>query len=230
MWELVKAGGIMMFPIILCSIVAMGIIIERLIVLRKTKVVPTPLMGKVWSWFKAGQIDHQRLEELRDDSPLGQVLAAGLATAHKGRDQMKEAIEEAGGFVVHNLERYLNALGTIAAVSPLLGLLGTIFGLIEIFSAFLDGGSPDSSKLAGGIAMALITTASGLIVAIPAIFFHRFLLRRVDELVVTMERNVTKLVDAIDDSYNQRETAYAPDVKSANKKKSKAADGRGESA
>lgn len=223
MWELVKAGGIMMFPLILCSIVAMGIIIERLIVLRTTKVAPAPLMGKVWTWFKAGQIDQLRLEELRNDSPLGQILAAGLSTAHKGREQMKEAIEEAGGFVIHNLERYLNTLGTIAAITPLLGLLGTIFGLIEIFSAFLGGGSPDSAKLAGGIAMALVTTATGLIVAIPSVFFHRFLLRKVDELVVTMEQNVTKLVDAIDDSYNQRETSYTPDVSPAKKRKPKAA-------
>ncbi|UYZ85263.1 MotA/TolQ/ExbB proton channel family protein [Entomomonas sp. E2T0] len=234
MWELVKAGGIMMFPLILCSIVAMGIIIERLIVLRATKVAPAPLMGKVWTWFKSGQIDHLRLEELRNDSPLGQILAAGLSTAHKGREQMKEAIEEAGGFVIHNLERYLNTLGTIAAITPLLGLLGTIFGLIEIFSAFLGGGAPDSSKLAGGIAMALVTTATGLIVAIPSVFFHRFLLRKVDELVVTMEQNVTRLVDAIDDSYNQRETTYAPDVKPTKKRKtgkpvSKASEARGES-
>lgn len=221
MWELVKAGGIMMFPIILCSVVAMGIIIERLIVLRTTKVAPGDLMAKVWSWFKSGQIDQLRLEELRKDSPLGQILAAGLVSAPKGREQMKEAIEEAGGFVIHGLERYLNTLGTIAAISPLLGLLGTVFGLIEIFSAFLAGGTPDAGKLAGGIAMALVTTASGLIVAIPAVFFHRFLLRKVDDLVVAMEQNVTKLVDAIDDSYNQRETSFKPEVKAAKKQKVK---------
>lgn len=206
MWELVKAGGIMMFPIILCSIVAMGIIVERLIVLRASKVAPVALMGKVWTWFKAGQIDQQKLEEVRANSPLGQILAAGLSSAHKGREQMKEAIEEAGGFVIHSLERYLNTLGTIAAISPLLGLLGTVFGLIEIFNAFLSDGTTNAPLLAGGIAMALITTASGLIVAIPAVFFHRFLLRRVDDLVVAMEQNVTKLVDAIDESYNQSPT------------------------
>lgn len=209
MWVFVKAGGIMMFPIILCSVAAMGIIIERLIVLRTTKIAPAPLMGKVWNWFKSGQIDQVRLDELRKDSPLGQILAAGLANAHKGHDQMKEAIEETGGFVIHQLERYLNTLGTIGAVAPLLGLLGTVFGLIEIFSAFLGGGTPDTGKLAGGIAMALVTTASGLIVAIPAVFFHRFLLRKVDDLVVAMEQNVTKLVDAIDNSYGQSSDTMA---------------------
>jgi len=233
-WELVKAGGIMMFPIILCSIVAMGIIIERLIVLRTTKVAPSDLLAKVWNWFKSGQIDQLRLAELRKDSPLGQILSAGLSSATKGREQMKEAIEEAGGFVIHSLERYLNTLGTIAAISPLLGLLGTVFGLIEIFSAFLAGGTPDAGKLAGGIAMALVTTASGLIVAIPAVFFHRFLLRKVDDLVVAMEQNVTRLVDAIDDSYHNREPHFKPEAKSSRKVKSKIAShltsNRGESA
>ncbi|AWM80927.1 biopolymer transporter ExbB [Gammaproteobacteria bacterium ESL0073] len=221
MWVFVKSGGIMMLPIILCSIVAMGIIIERLIVLRTTKIAPAPLMGKVWNWFKSGQIDQVRLEELRKDSPLGQILAAGLANAHKGHDKMREAIEETGGFVIHQLERYLNTLGTIGAIAPLLGLLGTVFGLIEIFSAFLGGGTPDTGKLAGGIAMALVTTASGLIVAIPAVFFHRFLLRKVDDLVVAMEQNVTKLVDAIDDSYNQVDNTYPSN---ARKNKGKSSD------
>lgn len=221
MWELVKAGGIMMFPIILCSIVAMGIVIERLIVLRTAKVAPKDLMAKVWNWFKAGQIDQTRLEELRKNSPLGNILAAGLSSAPKGREQMKEAIAESGGFVIHSLERYLNTLGTIAAISPLLGLLGTVFGLIEIFSAFLGGGTPDTGKLAGGIGMALVTTASGLIVAIPAVFFHRFLLRKVDDLVVAMEQNVTRLVDAIDDSYHNIETHFKPELKLAKKVKNK---------
>ena len=216
MWELVKAGGIMMIPIILCSIVAMGIIIERLMVLRTSKVAPAALMSTVWGWFKVGEINQTRLEQIRKDSPLGKILAAGLAAAHRGRDQMKEAVEEAGGFVIHELERYLNTLGTIAAIAPLLGLLGTIFGLIEIFSAFLSDGSPDASKLAGGIAMALVTTASGLIVAIPAVFFHRFLLRRVDDLVIVMEQDVTKLIDAVENSYSQPVTSTQKKAKDNN--------------
>lgn len=226
MWELVKAGGIMMIPIILCSIVAMGIIIERLMVLRKSKVAPAGLMNTVWEWFKAGKIDQARLEQISSGSALGKILAAGLASAHKGRDQMKEAVEEMGGFVIHELERYLNTLGTIAAIAPLLGLLGTIFGLIEIFSAFLGDGSPEASKLAGGIAMALVTTASGLIVAIPAVFFHRFLLRRVDDLVIAMEQDVTKLVDAVENSYSDSITTTTQ--KKVKVKVAKNNDARGE--
>lgn len=201
MWELVKAGGIMMFPIILCSIVGMGIIIERLIMLRVSKVAPASLIADVWNSFKAGQINPAKIEEVSESSPLGRILAAGLSSMGKGRDQMKEAIEENASFVIHDLERYLNTLGTIAAIAPLLGLLGTVFGLIEIFTAFLSDGTTNASLLAGGIAMALITTATGLGVAIPAVFFHRFLVRRVDELVVAMEKNVTKLMNAIDEDY-----------------------------
>ncbi|MHA3885049.1 MotA/TolQ/ExbB proton channel family protein [Stutzerimonas degradans] len=197
MWELVKAGGWIMLPIILCSIVAVAIIAERLWTLRPSRVTPPHLLGQVWKWIKEKKLSNQQLKELRADSPLGEILAAGLANSKRGREIMKECIEEAAARVVHDLERYLNALGTIAGIAPLLGLLGTVLGMIEIFSAFMGSGMANAPQLAGGIAKALITTAAGLIVAIPALFFHRFLLRRVDELVVGMEQEAIKLVEVV---------------------------------
>ncbi|MET1080126.1 MAG: MotA/TolQ/ExbB proton channel family protein [Pseudomonas sp.] len=197
MWELVKAGGWMMLPIILCSIAAFAISAERLWSLRVSRVAPPHLLGQVWRWIKDKQLNSQKLKELRAHSPLGEILAAGLANSKHGREIMKECIEEAASRVIHELERYLNALGTIAATAPLLGLLGTVFGMIEIFSGFMDNGMANAPVLAGGIAKALITTAAGLIVAIPAVFFHRYLLRRVDEIVVAMEQEAIKLVEVV---------------------------------
>ena len=197
MWELVKSGGWMMLPIILSSIVALGIVAERLWTLRASRVTPEHLLGQVWGWIKNKQLDKQKLKELRANSPLGEILAAGLANSKHGREIMKECIEEAAARVIHELERYLNALGTIAGVAPLLGLLGTVLGMIDIFSAFIGTNMANAAQLAGGISKALITTAAGLFVAIPALFFHRFLQRRVDELVVGMEQEAIKLVEVV---------------------------------
>ncbi|MEK1907391.1 MAG: MotA/TolQ/ExbB proton channel family protein [Pseudomonas sp.] len=210
MWELVKAGGWMMLPIILCSITAVGIVAERLWTLRISRVSPPHLLGQVWRMIKDKQLNSQKLKELRASSPLGEVLAAGLANSKHGREIMKECIEEAASRVIHELERYLNALGTIAAMAPLLGLLGTVFGMIEIFSGFMGNGMANAPVLAGGIAKALVTTAAGLIVAIPAVFFHRYLLRRVDELVVAMEQEAIKLVEVVQ---GDREVDFAADAK-----------------
>ncbi|TBU77277.1 MotA/TolQ/ExbB proton channel family protein [Phytopseudomonas daroniae] len=197
MWELVIAGGWVMLPIILCSIAALGIIVERLWTLRVSRVTPPNLLGQVWRWIKDKQLNNQKLKELRAHSPLGEILAAGLANSKHGREVMKECIEEAAARVVHEMERYLNALGTIAGITPLLGLLGTVIAMIDIFGSFMGGSSANPALLAGGIAKALITTASGLIVAIPALFFHRFLQRRIDELVVGMEQEAIKLVEMV---------------------------------
>ncbi|WP_165680775.1 MotA/TolQ/ExbB proton channel family protein [Metapseudomonas otitidis] len=210
MWELVKAGGWMMLPIILSSVVATAIIAERLWTLRKSRVAPPQLLGQVWRMVKDKQLNSQKLKELRVSSPLGEVLAAGLANSKHGRDIMKECIEEAASRVIHELERYLNTLGTIAAMGPLLGLLGTVFGMIEIFGGFMDNGMANAPALAGGIGKALITTAAGLMVAIPAVFFHRFLLRRVDELVVAMEQDAIKLVEV---TQGDREVDFAEEDK-----------------
>jgi len=209
-WELVKAGGWMMLPIILSSVVATAIIAERLWTLRKNRVAPPQLLGQVWRMVKDKQLNSQKLKELRASSPLGEVLAAGLANSKHGRDIMKECIEEAASRVIHELERYLNTLGTIAAMGPLLGLLGTVFGMIEIFGGFMDNGMANAPALAGGIGKALITAAAGLMVAIPAVFFHRFLLRRVDELVVAMEQDAIKLVEV---TQGDREVDFAEEGK-----------------
>lgn len=210
MWELVKAGGWMMLPIILCSIATLAIIAERLWTLRVSRIAPPHLLGQVWRWIKDKQLNKDKLKELRQSSPLGQILAAGLTNSKHGREIMKECIEEAASRVIHELERYLNALGTIAAMAPLLGLLGTVFGMIEIFSGFMDNGQANAGQLAGGIGKALVTTAAGLIVAIPAVFFHRYLLRRVDEIVITMEQEAIKLVEVVQ---GDREVDFVEDSK-----------------
>jgi biopolymer transport protein ExbB len=209
-WELVKAGGWMMLPIILCSIAATAIVAERLWTLRISRISPPHLLGQVWRQIKDKQLNGQKLKELRASSPLGEVLAAGLANSKHGREIMKECIEEAASRVIHELERYLNALGTIAAMAPLLGLLGTVFGMIDIFGGFMENGMANAPVLAGGIAKALVTTAAGLIVAIPAVFFHRYLLRRVDELVVAMEQEAIKLVEVVQ---GDREVDFAEEAK-----------------
>lgn len=198
MWELIKSGGWIMLPIVLCSIIAVAIVLERLWTLRASRVSPPNLLAQVWQWVQDKQMNPDKLTQLRAGSPLGQILAAGLTNARHGREMMKESIQEAGVKVVNELERYLTPLGTIAAITPLLGLLGTVLGMIEIFGAFMDSGMANAPQLASGIAKALVTTAAGLFVAIPAVFFHRFLQRRVDELVVNMEQEAIKLVEAVE--------------------------------
>jgi biopolymer transport protein ExbB len=196
-WELISAGGWLMLPIVLSSVIAAAIVIERLWALRSSRVAPPALLGQVWQWVRDKQLDTARLKSVRGDSPLGEIMAAGLSNSKHGREIMKESIQEAAGKVIHELERYLNTLGTIAAITPLLGLLGTVIGMIDVFSAIMIQGTGNTGVLAGGISKALITTAAGLTVAIPALFFHRFFVRRVDELVVAMEQEATKLVEVM---------------------------------
>ena len=197
MWELIRSGGWIMLPIVVCSIIAVAIVAERLWTLRPSRISPPHLLGQVWRWVQDKQMDQNKFQELRLGSPLGQILAAGLSNSRYGREIMKESIQEAGVKVVSELERYLTPLGTIAAITPLLGLLGTVLGMIEIFSAFMGSGMANAPQLAGGIAKALVTTAAGLFVAIPTLFFHRFLQRRVDQLVVNMEQEAIKLVEVV---------------------------------
>ncbi len=186
-----------MLPIILSSIAAMGIIGERFWSLRRKKILPPELVPQVWRLSRENKLDEVTLRHLRNSSPLGCILAAGLANSHHGRKLMKECIEESGRRVVHDLERFLNTLGTIAAVSPLLGLLGTVFGMIDIFASLLEHGAGNPAVLAGGISVALITTASGLTVAIPSLIFHRYFERLVDDYVITMEEEALKLIDIL---------------------------------
>ena len=195
MLEFIQSGGWLMVPILLCSIIAAAISVERLWTLQRSRITPKNLLAQVWSALKNNEMDSQRLRDLRASSPLGQVLAAGVGNARRGREVMKEAMEEVAAQVTHDMERYLTSLGIIASISPLLGLLGTVVGMIEVFTALMLEGAGNANVLAGGISQALITTAAGLTVAIPAIMFHRFFLRRVDELVVAMEQEAVKLVE-----------------------------------
>ena len=197
MLELVKSGGWLMAPIILCSIAAMAIIVERLWSLQPERVVPKDLVTHAWDWVLAEELTDERIRWLREGSPLGRILAAGLASRDLDRELMKESIEEVGRHVIHELERYLNALGTIAAIAPLLGLLGTVIGMIKVFAVVTAHGVGEPGVLAGGISEALITTAAGLTVAIPSLLFHRVLRRRVDALMVTMEQEALGLVGAL---------------------------------
>ncbi|WP_198650579.1 MotA/TolQ/ExbB proton channel family protein [Saccharospirillum mangrovi] len=197
MFEIVKAGGWLMAPILLCSVIAIAIIIERYWALRYSKVIPKDQLPQVWHWIKTHELDATKLKELKNSSLFGYVLSAGLTASKHGRDAMKDSLQEAGTHVAHEMEKFLSTLGTIAAITPLLGLLGTVLGMIEVFTAIMVQGSGDTAVLAGGISQALITTAAGLSVAIPALVFHRALTRRVDELLVSMEQDSTKLVEAL---------------------------------
>lgn len=206
MFELVKAGGWLMLPIILCSIIAMGIIGERLWTLRRDRIIPRHLVAQVWTLLKTRKLDSAQLQQLRAGSPLGRILAAGLANMHHDRAVMIESIEDTGRHEVHKLERFLNPLGTIAAISPLLGLLGTVLGMIKVFGAIQMQGLGNTGALAGGISEALITTAAGLMVAIPALIAYRYFRRHIDGLVVEMEQEALKLVDAV---HGQRDKSRA---------------------
>ncbi len=197
MWELISAGGLLMLPIILCSIAALAIVAERLWTLKTNKVLPSGLVNEVWQMAKKNNLTQNEINNLANQSPLGRVLAAGLVNRNYDRDEMKDAIEEVGGHVSHTLERYLNALGTIASVTPLLGLLGTVVGMIEVFAQITNVGVGDPSDLAGGISKALVTTAGGIGVAIPSLIFYRYFRRRVTELVVSMEQEALKLVEIL---------------------------------
>ncbi|HLS84251.1 MAG TPA: MotA/TolQ/ExbB proton channel family protein [Arenimonas sp.] len=198
MLELIKAGGWVMLPIIVLAVLALAIILERFWSLRRREVLPPGLGEEVREWAKGRQLDPRHIDVLRRNSPLGELLAAGLDVRERPRELIKERIEDAGRHVAHRLERFLNTLGTIAAVTPLLGLLGTVFGMIEMFMEILVSGVGDANQLAGGIGQALISTAAGLCVAIPALMFHRYLRGRVTAYIVEMEKQATALLDALD--------------------------------
>lgn len=197
MLEIVSAGGWLMLPIILCSIIAVAITIERLWTLQRRRVLPKDLAMRVWEWARDRRLDQKHLGILAANSPMGQVLAAGLANRDQAREVLKEKVQDTGRHVVHELERYLNTLGTIAAVTPLLGLLGTVIGMVKVFTAITTAGVGNPGVLAGGISEALITTAAGLSVAIPTLIAYRYLRGRVDALVVEMEKEAMKLIDAL---------------------------------
>ena len=198
MFEIVKAGGIMMGPIILASIVTAAIFLERLWTLQTKRVLPSELTEKVWRWVEQGQIQDKHIAALQQNSPLGKILAAGLANRNRDRVVIRESIEDTGRHVVHELDRFIGTLGTVASLSPLMGLLGTVIGMIRTFNAITTAGIGNPASLAGGIAEALITTAAGLTVAIPALLAYKYLRGRVQTLVVQMEKEAIKLVEALE--------------------------------
>jgi len=201
---MVQAGGWLMLPILLCSVIALAIVGERFWSLQQKRINPATLVSQVWQWYKSDNLTDQNIEALAKSSPLGRVLAAGLVNRHHPREIMKESIEDTGRQVVVELERYLNTLGTIASITPLLGLLGTVIGMIKVFAAITSHGVGNPSVLAGGISEALITTAAGLSVAIPSLIFYRYFRGKVDELVIKMEEEALKIVDVM---HGDRETA-----------------------
>ena len=198
MLELFKAGGWVMWPIALISALSLAIILERFWTLRRKNVLPNGLGEEVREWARHAHLDPKHIEALRTNSPLGELLAAGLDVRRRSRDVIRERIEDTGRHVMHRLERYLNTLGTIASIAPLLGLFGTVVGMMSMFLGILDNGVGDMTKLAGGIGQALVTTAAGICVAIPALIFHRYFRGLVVSYVIEMERQATALIDTLD--------------------------------
>lgn len=197
MLEIVQAGGWLMWPIIACSVIAVAIFLERLWTLQESRVLPPSVGNHVWELIQQNQLDAQHIQQVHQSSPIGQVLAVGLAYRHAPRDVLKEVVEDTGRHVVHDLERYLSPLGTIAAISPLLGLLGTVSGMIRSFTAITANGVPNPAVLAGGISEALVATAAGLTVAIPSLIAYRYLRGRVEGLVVKIEKESTRFIEAL---------------------------------
>ena len=198
MLELLIAGGWVMWPILACSAIAIAIVLERFWSLRRQTVLPDNLGDEVRAWATSSRLDPAHIQQLRMNSPLGELLASALDVRHRPREQIKERVEDVGRHVTHQMERFLNTLGTIAAVTPLLGLLGTVFGMIRMFLGILTHGVGDANQLAGGIGEALITTAAGLCVAIPALMFYRYFRGRIAAYVIEMEKQAIALLDAMD--------------------------------
>ncbi|MFV1973132.1 MAG: MotA/TolQ/ExbB proton channel family protein [Thiohalobacterales bacterium] len=197
MLELVQAGGWLMLPLIACSVAALAIIVERIWSLQVRRVLPKNLVAQVWRWEKINQLNDEHIKELQSSSPLGCILSSGILTRNESRDVMKNSIEDTGRHVVHELERYLNSLGTIAAITPLLGLLGTVIGMIKVFATITTQGVGNPGALAGGISEALITTAAGMSVAIPTLMFYRYFRGRVRMLVIRMEQEALRMVEVM---------------------------------
>lgn len=194
MWKIINEAGWPIYPLLLASIISVALIIERLVALRKSKVLPAQLLPEVLSLYKAKQITPDVIDKVEINSPLGRVLAAGLRNDHSSRYVMKEAIEEAGRIATHEMERFLNGLGTIATASPLMGLFGTVVGMIEIFGSQSPSGT-NPQALAHGISVALYNTGFGIMIAVPALIFYRYFRARVEDYVVEMEQSAIKLLD-----------------------------------
>lgn len=218
MFEYIAAGGVLIIPILLCSVVAMAIIIALFLKLNKKKVVPEGVADMAYKLAVSGKMTPQHIGQLREGSLLGKVMAAGLDSADQPRHVMKTNIEETGRHVIHEMDKYMTTLGTIAAIAPLLGLLGTVVGMISVFSVITSQGVGNPTELAGGISQALITTAAGISVAVPALIFHRFFRSKISGLAIEMEKSSMKLVDVVAMAAAQKRPAAAPNAASGSEK------------
>lgn len=198
MLELVKAGGWPMIPLLALTVIGLAIVIERFWSLRRSVVLPPGLGEEVRAWAMRGPLEPVHIDSLRQTSPLGALLAAALDVRNRPRDVIRERLEDTGRHLVHRMERFLNALGTIATAGPLLGLFGTVVGMIQMFLGILDHGVGDVNQLAGGIGNALVCTATGMIVAVPALAFHRHFRSRIGGYIIEMERQATALLDTLE--------------------------------
>jgi biopolymer transport protein ExbB len=198
MLELLTSGGWVMVPLLIFAVMATAIVMERSWTLRRSEVLPHGIVQEIESWSRGKVLDNTEMQRLKLNSPLGELMAAALFVRHKPRHVIKERIEDVGRHVSHDLNRFLPSLGTIAAISPLLGLLGTVIGMIQMFLTILTTGVGDANQLAGGIGQALISTAAGLCVAIPALMLHRYFKGKVNGYVIEMEKAAMNLLDALE--------------------------------
>ena len=196
MFSIILAAGWPIWPLLFASIVAVALIIERLIALRRSKIMPDGLLQQAVGEYRQGKLNKEKLDALENDSPLGRILAAGLRNVKSPREVMRESVEEAGNMVAHELERYLTTLGTIASISPLMGLFGTVVGMIEIFGSQAPTGS-NPVQLAHGISIALYNTGFGLVIAIPSMIFWRHFRGQVNGYLVEMQQQALRLVEVI---------------------------------
>jgi len=195
---IILAAGWPIWPLLIASIIGLALVIERLVYLRRTRILPPDLLAEVVRVYQSGRVTEDVIDKLEQNSPLGQVLAAGLRNVDAPREVMKEAIEEAGQGAAHRLERFLTTLGTIASLAPLMGLFGTVVGMIEIFAS-QDAAGTNPAQLAHGISIALYNTGFGLAIAMPALVFYRHFRAQVDGFVVDMEQQAVKFVDIVHD-------------------------------
>jgi biopolymer transport protein ExbB len=196
LFAIIQAAGWPIWPLLFASVIAVALIIERAITLRSSKILPPTLLEQVMQVYQRQGVNDEILDKLAKDSPLGEVLSAGLRNHQSSRYVMKEAVEEAGRTVAHEMERFLTTLGTIATAAPLLGLFGTVIGMIEIFGSQSPAGA-NPQQLAHGISIALYNTAFGIGIAIPALIFYRHYRNKVDGFVVDMEQQAAKLIDIV---------------------------------
>ena len=196
MWEIIQAAGWPIWPLILTSIIGVAIILERFWSLRKSQIIPDGLIVEIKTMIKQNNLDDNKVNILKNSSPLGDILAVAIAKRKDSVEEIKSALDERAGFIVHNLERYLGALVTIATVAPLLGLFGTIIGMVELFSSFTSSGH-DVAVFARGISIALYNTAGGIVVAVPAMIAYRFFRSKIDSYLNEMEHYAIQIVEIL---------------------------------